>query len=91
MALFSDEKPDMARFQTPFIQLDLGDLASKKRKRRTLNRMCTEKKDAAETQCCLWEYDIDFEKEGWEEWIIWPSRYKVRWGIQLDYEAVALL
>ncbi len=74
-------QPDSA----PFLQLDVresvvrGEDGRGRRNKRTLSKVCTEERDAAETHCCLWPITIDFELEfGWK-WIIHPPKYEANY------------
>lgn len=61
------------------MQLDIRESALNNRRKRTLNKVCTEATDSAETHCCLWPFTIDFEKEFDWKWIIYPAKYEANY------------
>jgi hypothetical protein len=59
----------------PFVQIDLDEDTWSQRSRRNAPKICREEDDKNHEQCCLWQFEVDFEQDfGWE-WVIHPTKY----------------
>lgn len=63
----------------PFLQIDLEEDTWSQRSRRNTPKTCREDEDKNHEECCLWEFEVDFEADfGWE-WVIHPTKYKANY------------